>query len=229
MDYYDIEAIEPDYFKSLKQLLEYPLEALGVELTFSSENLSFGRVQVRYVYIYTAMLIYPYLCYQCMQVVDLIPNGRNIAVTDENKSEYIRLIAHHRTTSAIKAQIEAFLRGFYDLVPPELISIFSPTELELLICGLPDVDIDDLAANTDYQQFREGEESITWFWEILRNFTREEKALFLQFVTGTSKVPLEGFGGLQGMRGAQRFSIHRAHGEHGALPTAHTCFNQVRE
>lgn len=49
VDYYDIEAIEPDYFKSLKQLLGYPLEALGVELTFSSENLSFGRVQVGYI------------------------------------------------------------------------------------------------------------------------------------------------------------------------------------
>ena len=62
VDYYDIEAIEPDYFKSLKQLLEYPLEALGVELTFSSENLSFGRVQV---YVNTTMLIYMYLYHLC--------------------------------------------------------------------------------------------------------------------------------------------------------------------
>jgi len=159
--------------------------------------------------------------------VDLIPNGRNIPVTDDNKSEYIRLIVHHRTTSGIKSQIEAFLGGFYELVPPELISIFSPTELELLICGLPDVDIDELEANTDYHQFKKSDESIVWFWEALRSFTREEKALFLQFVTGTSKVPLEGFANLQGMRGSQRFSIHRAGSNSGFLPTAHTCFNQV--
>lgn len=123
-----------------------------------------------------------------IQVIDLIPNGRNIAVTDENKQDYIRLLAHHRMTSAIRAQIDSFLDGFFDLVPVELISIFSPTELELLICGLPDIDVDDLRVNTDYQQFRENDESIEWFWNVLRSFSREEKALFLQFVTGTSKV-----------------------------------------
>ncbi len=36
-----------------------------------------------------------------------------------------------------------------------------------------------------------------------------------------------GFANLQGMRGTQRFSIHRAYGDTGLLPTAHTCFNQV--
>ena len=74
------------------------------------------------------------------------------------------------------------------MVPPELISIFSPTELELLICGLPEVDIEELRTNTDYHQFRETDDVIIWFWEVLRGFSREEKALFLQFVTGTSKV-----------------------------------------
>jgi E3 ubiquitin-protein ligase HUWE1 len=120
--------------------------------------------------------------------VDLISNGRNIPVTDLNKMDYIRLISHHSMTASIRSQIINFLDGFHDLVPAELISIFSPTELELLICGLPDVDIEDLHNNTDYNQYRESEEYIQWFWETLRAFTREEKALFLQFVTGTSKV-----------------------------------------
>lgn len=40
----------------------------------------------------------------------------------------------------IKAQIDAFLEGFYELVPKELISIFNFKELELLISGLPDFD-----------------------------------------------------------------------------------------
>jgi E3 ubiquitin-protein ligase HUWE1 len=139
----------------------------------------------------------------------------------------VRLVAHHRMTSSIRSQIEAFLDGFYELVPPELISIFSPTELELLICGLPDVDIEDLCTNTDYHQYRLSDNMIVWFWEVLRSFNREERALFLQFVTGTSKVPLGGFGSLQGMRGAQRFSIHKAYGSAGLLPSAHTCFNQL--
>jgi E3 ubiquitin-protein ligase HUWE1 len=161
-------------------------------------------------------------------VEELIPNGRNVAVTDDNKEDYIRLVAHHRMTSAIRSQIDSFLAGFYDLVPPELICIFSPAELELLICGLPDVNVDELMQNTDYHQYKATDDVIVWFWEELRAFNREERASFLQFVTGTSKVPLGGFANLQGMRGMQRFSIHRAYGDTGLLPTAHTCFNQVQ-
>ena len=205
IDYIDIEAIEPDYYKSLKMILETPLDVLGLDLDFSAENTVFGKTEV----------------------IDLIPNGRNIPVTDANKFEYVQLISYHRTTHAIRLQIESFLDGFYELVPPALITIFSPTELELLICGLPDVDLDDLYANTDYTSFQPGDKCIQWFWEALRGFTREERAQFLQFVTGTSKVPLDGFANLQGMRGAQKFSIHRAFGDTALLPQAHTCFNQL--
>lgn len=122
------------------------------------------------------------------QVVDLIPNGRNISVTDQNKIDYIRLISHHSMTSAIRSQIVNFLDGFYSIVPVELISFFSPTELELLISGLPEIDIEDLRVNTEYHQYRINDQIIQWFWNVLRGFTREEKALFIQFVTGTSKV-----------------------------------------
>jgi hypothetical protein len=167
VDYTDIEAIEPEYYKSLKQILEFSLQDLGLlDLTFSTESLNFGK----------------------LETVDLIPNGRRIPVTEENKFEYVQLITHHRMTAAIKSQIDCFLDGFYELVPADLISIFSPQELELLICGLPDVDLEDLAVNTDYHQYKENDEIIHWFWEVLHGFTREERAMFLQFVTGTSKV-----------------------------------------
>jgi E3 ubiquitin-protein ligase HUWE1 len=162
------------------------------------------------------------------QDIDLIPNGSRVLVTDDNKHEYVRLIAQHRMTTAISSQIDAFLSGFYELIPPELICIFSPAELELLICGLPDVNVDDLQLHTEYNQYRPGDENIVWFWQALRSFNREERAAFLQFITGTSKVPLGGFANLQGMRGNQKFSIHKAFGgETGQLPSAHTCYNQV--
>eukprot|EP01041_Mallomonas_annulata_P000793 gene793-1538_t len=205
VDVSDMEATEPEYYKSLKQILEYPLEELGLELTFSADTHTFGKYEV----------------------IDLIPNGRNVTVTDENKTDYVRLVAHHRMTTAIRSQIDSFLQGFHDLAPAELVSIFSPTELELLICGLPDVDMDDLKFNTEYHQYRETDQVIIWLWDVLRGFSREERAMFLQFVTGTSKVPLDGFANLQGMRGAQRFSVHRSHGDVTALPSAHTCFNQL--
>jgi E3 ubiquitin-protein ligase HUWE1 len=74
------------------------------------------------------------------------------------------------------------------LVPPELISIFDAQELELLISGLPDIDLDDLRANTEYHGYKSSDPIINQFWNILKSFSAEEKALFLQFVTGTSKV-----------------------------------------
>jgi len=126
----------------------------------------------------------------------------------------------------IQQQLKAFLQGFHELVPAELIAPFDANELELLISGLPEIDIDDLKRNTEYQGYVETSPVVRWFWKCISEMTQEQKAWFLQFVTGTSQVPLEGFKGLMGMRGPQKFSIHRAFGEE-RLPTAHTCFNQL--
>ena len=47
-------------------------------------------------------------------------------VTEENKREYVNLVARHRMTTAIKAQINAFLQGFRDLAPKVCYSRPSP-------------------------------------------------------------------------------------------------------
>jgi len=203
--YQDMEAIDPDYYKNLKMLLEYNLEDIGVDLTFSTVTQWFGR----------------------SQVIDLIPNGRNIPVTEEKKENYVGLVCEHRMTTAIEKQIKAYLDGFYELVNPNMISIFTPKELELLISGMPDIDVLDLKNNTEYNGYRPADKEIVWFWNIMMALSKSEKASFLQFVTGSSKVPLNGFSELQGMRGIQKFSIHKAGGSTGALMSAHTCFNSL--
>lgn len=71
---------------------------------------------------------------------ELKPGGRNIRVTEETKHEYVDLVADHILTNAIRPQINAFLEGFTELIPRELISIFNDKELELLISGLPEID-----------------------------------------------------------------------------------------
>jgi len=206
--HHDMEAIDPDYYKNLKMILEYNLEDIGLDLTFSIEDHSFGR----------------------SHVVDLIPNGKNIKVTEERKAEYVSLVCQNRMTTAISSQIKSYLDGFYELVSPELISIFNPKELELLISGLPDIDISDLKKNTDYVSWRATDKEIGWFWNVLEGLSRNEKAAFLQFVTGSSKVPLNGFAELQGMRGLQKFSIHKVavpNGQPAPLMASHTCFNSL--
>ena len=195
-----------------------------------------------------------------MVIVDLKPNGRNIAVTDENKDEYIQLIAEYRLTTSIKEQLHAFLEGFYEIVPKEHIVVvglaslrtsplvnvlqFDEKELELLISGTPDIEVEDWRSATEYHGYSASDAVIVWWWRALKSFSRADRAKVLSFATGTAKVPLGGFAELQvrdlallyiysadddrpqGVDGIQRFSIHKDYGAMDRLPQAHTCFNQ---
>lgn len=133
----------------------------------------------------------------------------------------------YRLIKSVQAQLDEFLTGFHDIIPPELISIFNEQELELLISGLPDIDVDDWKNNTEYTNYTPTSPQVQWFWRAVRSFDKEEKAKLLQFVTGTSKVPLNGFKELEGMNGFSRFNIHRDYSSKEKLPSSHTCFNQL--
>ena len=86
--------------------------------------------------------------------------------------------------------------------------------------------MDDWKNHTDYHNYQAASPQIQWFWRAVRSFDKEERAKLLQFVTGTSKVPLNGFGQLEGMNGFSRFNIHRDYGNKDRLPSSHTCFNR---
>ncbi len=204
LTYEDMEGVDPDYFKSLKWILENSIEGV-MEYTFSESTEYFGKTEVH----------------------DLIENGRNIPVTDENKAEYVNLVSAYRMTNAVKEQLAAMVQGFEEVIPKETISILNAAELELMISGTPDIDIEDWRANTEYTGFTVGSKQIQWFWDVVRELSKDDLARLLMFCTGTSKVPLEGFSALQGMQGPQRFSIHRQHADDAKLPSAHTCFNQL--
>ena len=202
----DMEHEDYAFYKSMMFLLENDLEEVGLDnLDFTMELEEFGVTDTR----------------------EPKPGGSDIPVTNSNKKEYVRLISQMKMTGSIRSQIKAFLDGFYDIIPRHLISIFSDTELELLISGLPTIDIEDLKANTEYHKFTTTSLQIQWFWRALRSFSQTERANFLQFVTGTSKVPLQGFASLEGMNGVQKFQIHRDDRSTDRLPSAHTCFNQL--
>ncbi|CAL1353898.1 unnamed protein product [Linum trigynum] len=209
--YHDIEAVDPDYYKNLKWMLENDVSDIP-DLTFSMDPDEEKHI-----------------LYEKNEVTDyeLKPGGRNIRVTEETKHEYVDLVADHILTNAIRPQINSFLDGFNELIPRDLISIFNDKELELLISGLPEIDLEDLKANTEYTGYSGGSSVVQWFWEVVQGFNKEDMARLLQFVTGTSKVPLEGFKALQGISGPQRFQIHKAYGAPERLPSAHTCFNQL--
>uniref|UniRef100_A0A1D1YBZ7 HECT-type E3 ubiquitin transferase n=1 Tax=Anthurium amnicola TaxID=1678845 RepID=A0A1D1YBZ7_9ARAE len=209
--YHDIEAVDPDYYKNLKWMLENDVSEIP-DLTFSMD----ADEEKHILYEKTEVTDY-----------ELKPGGRNIRVTEETKHEYVDLVAEHILSTAIRPQINSFLEGFHDLIPRELICIFNDKELELLISGLPEIDLDDLQANTEYTGYSAASSVVQWFWDVVKTFNKEDMARLLQFVTGTSKIPLEGFKALQGISGPQRFQIHKAYGAPERLPSAHTCFNQL--
>lgn len=147
---------------------------------------------------------------------------------DNSKSLFLNTNSYkHLTLCFYFSRLNAFLEGFYDIIPKRLISIFNEQELELLISGLPNIDIEDLKANTEYHKYQANSIQVQWFWRALRSFDQADRAKFLQFVTGTSKVPLQGFASLEGMNGIQKFQIHRDDRSTDRLPSAHTCFNQL--
>ncbi|KAK4953149.1 E3 ubiquitin-protein ligase tom1 [Elasticomyces elasticus] len=200
----DMESLDLDYYKSLVWLLENDITDVAFQ-TFSIDVDRFGA----------------------SQTVDLIDNGRDIPVTEENKHDYVQRIVEYRLIVAVNDQLEKFLDGFHEIIPKELVAIFNEQELELLISGLPDIDVDDWKNTTEYHNYQATSPQIQWFWRAVRSFDKEEKAKLLQFVTGTSKVPLNGFKELEGMNGFAKFNIHRDYSSKEKLPSSHTCFNQL--
>jgi len=118
------------------------------------------------------------------------------------------------------------MSGFNELIPQELINVFDERELELLIGGMSEIDTDDWAKHTDYRNCSSSDQVVLWFWQTVRSWPAEKKSRLLQFTTGTSKVPVNGFKDLQGSDGPRRFTIEKA-GEPTHLPKAHTCFNRL--
>jgi len=199
----DMESVDSEYYNSLKYILENDPESLELDFTVSEEL--FGQTKS----------------------TELKPGGQDIKLTQQNKREYIQLVIKWRFVSRVQQQMKAFLNGFNQLIPTNLLKIFDENELELLMCGLGEVDVNDWRKNTNYKgDYHANDKVIQWFWKAILTFDREMRTRFLQFVTGTSRVPMNGFSELWGSNGPQLFTIERW-GTPDKLPRAHTCFNRL--
>uniref|UniRef100_A0A674AF26 E3 ubiquitin-protein ligase HACE1 n=1 Tax=Salmo trutta TaxID=8032 RepID=A0A674AF26_SALTR len=207
VNYQDVSSIDPEYAKNLQWILDNDISDLGLELTFSVETDVFGA----------------------MEEVPLKPGGTSIIVTQDNKAEYVQLVTELRMTRAIQPQINAFLHGFHTFIPPSLIQLFDEYELELLLSGMPEIDVQDWHRNTEYTSGYDLEEPvIQWFWKVVESLTQEERVLLLQFVTGSSRVPHGGFAFLMGGSGLQKFTIASVPYTSNLLPTSSTCINMMK-
>jgi len=199
----DLRDLDEEYHKNLLQLEECPdFESLMQDFTATEEALPWEKGQNK--------------------IVDLVPGGSQIEVTRRNLPEYLEACLKYRLMGAFEAQLNEILVGIYEVVPEPLFTIFDFVELELLMCGLPEIDLDDWMANTDYmgdyKRSRGSHLVCMWFWEVVREYDHEMRAKLLQFLTGTSGVPLKGFGYLTDHNGIRKFTIQSILYPHHKLP-----------
>ena len=134
-----------------------------------------------------------------------------------------RLVTEWKIQKRVEEQFNAFITGFNELIPADLVNVFDERELELLVGGIADIDVDDWKKHTDYRGYQEQDQVIQDFWKVIRTWDAEQKSRLLQFATGTSRIPVNGFKDLQGSDGPRRFTIEKA-GEIVALPKSHTWY-----
>lgn len=199
----DMESVDSEYHNSLIWIKDN--DPTELDLRFCVEEDYFGERTER----------------------ELKPGGKDIVVSDENKLEYINLVIKWRFVSRVENQMKYFMKGFNALIPQNLLQIFDENEVELLMCGLQDIDVNDWKRNTAYKgEYNQNHPVIIHFWKCVYSFNNEMRARLLQFVTGTSRVPMNGFSEMYGSNGPQLFTIEKW-GNPEQLPRAHTCFNRL--
>ena len=157
------------------------------------------------------------------QIFELVPNGSQIKVTDENKLDYIRLIAEYRLKKSIEKQVIAFCSGFDDLISHENIRIFTPNELSLLICGVADIDVEDLKRNVQIQQpYNMDTPVVKMFFEVISEWDKQNLTKLLMFITGSSRMPRFKF-----FVDIKRPITIARDSDPSHCPVAHTCINRI--
>lgn len=123
----DLELVDLELYRNLTWLLENSnVESIGLDFTVSYE---YNGTICNY---------------------DLVENGSMVQVTDENKEDYLMKRLRHRMLDSVKLQLENLLKGVYEVVPPTLLSVFDYQELDLLLCGVPEIDVGDWIRHTEY-------------------------------------------------------------------------------
>uniref|UniRef100_A0A8D3BUW3 E3 ubiquitin-protein ligase n=1 Tax=Scophthalmus maximus TaxID=52904 RepID=A0A8D3BUW3_SCOMX len=200
----DLESIDPEFYNSLMWIKDNDIEECGLEMFFSVDKEILGEVSTH----------------------ELKPEGGDLQVTEENKEEYIRLVAEWRLSRGVEEQTQAFFEGFNEVLPQQYLQYFDAKELEVMLCGMQEIDLADWQRNTIYRHYARSSKQIVWFWQFIKEMDNEKRMRLLQFVTGTCRLPVGGFADLMGSNGPQKFCIEKV-GKENWLPRSHTCFNRL--
>jgi hypothetical protein len=197
----DLEEIEPDTVRGLKDLLqmkERGEDLATVMLTFTLVRDNFGTPQE----------------------IELVGGGANIEVTNDNVEEYVRECFEWHAHRSVRPQFEAFQRGLGRLFSEDRIRMFAPDELDLLFSGEEVLEWEELKNNARYLDgYRSKSRAVVLFWEVFYEMSNENKRKFLQFTTGSDRAPI---GGLSNVV----ITIQKL-ADPSKLPVSHTCFSML--
>ncbi|KAF1333486.1 Hect ubiquitin ligase, partial [Globisporangium splendens] len=201
----DLESLDPALYRSLAWILENDgAETLGLDFSVTEQR---GDDKI---------------------TIDLIPNGRNIPVTDANKAQFVERKFQYVIFESVSSQMYMFLKGLYDVIPQDLLMIFDAEEFDYLLCGTQELNVDDWEANTVASVNLQGTSVLKWFWEVVRDLPNEYRRRLLQFATGSSRVPLSGFAGLTSYDGRlSPFNLKGVSYYSTQYISSHACFNRL--
>uniref|UniRef100_A0A452HG50 HECT-type E3 ubiquitin transferase n=1 Tax=Gopherus agassizii TaxID=38772 RepID=A0A452HG50_9SAUR len=186
---HDMESVDSEYYNSLRWILEN--DPAELDLRFIVDEELFGQflIVLKQAVVLTWYVHCLYLKYSIL---------------------FYSLVIQWRFVSRVQKQMAAFKEGFFELISQDLIKIFDENELELLMCGLGDVDVADWKLYTKYKNgYSINHQVIQWFWKAVLMMDSEKRIRLLQFVTGTSRVPMNGFAELYGSNGPQLFTVEQ--------------------
>ncbi|KAI1712208.1 HECT-domain (ubiquitin-transferase) domain-containing protein [Ditylenchus destructor] len=167
---------------------------------------------------------------------EMVKGGKNALVTKSNFKQFIELICYWRLIEGVRPEMEAVRKGIQTVIPTESLKIFFPDEMEQLFCGCPESGPDDhkIWSKSALQQairpdhgFTHDSVQISWLVEMLHTFTSEKRRKFLQFVTGSPRLPVGGFRSLNPPLTVVRKTASYGNSEN-ELPSAMTCYNYLK-
>ncbi|XP_057655201.1 probable E3 ubiquitin-protein ligase HERC1 isoform X1 [Diorhabda carinulata] len=155
------------------------------------------------------------------KVVPIVHGGRNIPLTFDNRAQYYEQAVKFRMQE-FDVQIIAIREGMAGIIPVPLLSLMTAEYMEQLVCGMSQISIAVLKKIVRYRELDENHQLVQWLWNILESFTDNERVLFMRFVSGRSRLPAN----LADL--SQRFQVMKVDKAPNGLPTAQTCFFQLR-
>ncbi|KAH9509428.1 Ubiquitin-protein ligase [Bulinus truncatus] len=163
--------------------------------------------------------------------IELCKGGRDIQVVIESLDEYLQLVLHWTLVEGISRQFEAFRDGFESLFPLATLQCFYPEELEQLFCGNI-ADVWDVRMLMDCCRpdhgYTHDSQAVKFLFEVLSSYNTTEQRDFLQFVTGSPRLPVGGFKSLNPPMTVVRKQPEGSDDPDSYLPSVMTCVNYLK-